>query len=197
MLGNAGLVFCVASVIATMTGFDRLNVQHRNFIACPRNHDAIVCGDVKLGYRVEAVRERPPNVHGQVTLRYRTRRGYRLIEIEFFSIETEGRNYWQNCGCGTNCKTLLKKCHKITINCKIGAVSRYPGLILRVASVVAAVPCLHGFNVQHRKFIAGLRDHDAVVGRNIVLGKRLETVGQRPPDLEWQVSLADRASSRN
>lgn len=90
----------------------------------------------------------------------------------------------------------LKNCHKITINCKIGAVSRYPGLILGVASVVAAVPCLHGFNVQHRKLIAGFRDHDAVVGRDVVLGQRFEAVGQRPPHLEWQIPLADRARSR-
>jgi hypothetical protein len=52
-----------------MSGFDRINVQKRQFLTVPRDHNSVIC--CQISFVVEQIAsKRPPNFYWQIALCY-------------------------------------------------------------------------------------------------------------------------------
>lgn len=88
----------------------------------------------------------------------------------------------------------LKKSFRLTVDRKVRRLLCESSLVLSEASIVSLMPRFNCINVQNRELLAVSRDHDPVIGSQIVDQLILEAFTELPPNTKRQVSLSNRTS---
>lgn len=97
ILSDSRAVPCIASVIAAMLRLNRLDVDHAQFISRLSNHYTVAGRQVS--FSINRVRQRPPDLDGQVAFVDRAHRGNWFLNIHGIVAELEGndlREDWMN-----------------------------------------------------------------------------------------------------